>query len=314
MKPGNLPAARHPPTAAAGRPGLRGLLESPARRLLVFAELTKLRIAVVSTLSAATGYVVFRRTMDPGILTSCLGVLLLAMGACALNEFQDRDLDARMARTRRRPIPGGAMKPATALAVAMLLVLGGFLVLWLVHNLPAALIGLFAVAWYNGVYTYLKRVWAFAVVPGALIGALPPAIGWTAGGGRPLDPQVVALSFFFFIWQVPHFWLLLFAHGNDYAEAGLPSLTRLFSRRQLASLTFIWMLATLASSLLLSLYGLTDSPWVNMGLVVCGIWLAWEATRLLRGYSRERLFPPAFRSINLYALFVMALLVVDAML
>jgi len=311
---GDLPATCPPPAAAAPRPGLRRLIGPASRRLLVFVELTKLRIAIVSTLSAATGYVVFRRAMDTGILTSCLGVLLLAMGACAMNEFQDRDLDARMARTRHRPIPGGAMKPGTALAVAMLLAIGGFLVLWRVHNLAAALIGLLAIAWYNGVYTYLKRAWAFAVVPGALIGALPPFIGWTAGGGDPLDTRVLGLAFFFFIWQVPHFWLLLFAHGSDYEEAGLPSLTRLLSRRQLASLTFIWMLATLASSFLLTLYGLVHSAWVNVGLVACGLWLAWRATGLLRGHSQERLFSPAFHSINFYALLVMALLVVDAML
>jgi len=204
------------------------------------------------------------------------------------------------------------MRPATASAIALTLIIGGFLILWLVHNLAAALIGMVAVVWYNAGYTYLKRISAFAVVPGALIGALPPAVGWTAAGGTPFDLHLLALMFFFFIWQVPHFWLLLFAYGADYERAGLPSLTRLFSRRQLASLTFIWMLATFASSLLLSVYGLTGSPWISLGLVVCGLWLAWEAWRLLR--EQERFFRPAFRSINLYALCVMALLVAGAML
>jgi len=274
--------------------------------------LTKIRISVLSTLSAATGYVVFSRTVNAGIVTASLGVLLLAMGACAMNEVQDREIDAQMNRTRGRPIPSGAMKPASAFAIAVILDVGGFLMLWLVHNLAAALIGLFAVVWYNGVYTYLKRVWAFAVVPGALIGAVPPAIGWTAAGGEPFDLHVLALAFFFFIWQVPHFWLLLFAFGKDYEKAGLPSLTSLFSRRQLANLTFIWMLTTFVSSLLLSVYGLTDSPWISMGLVVCGVWLAWEASRLLR--TQDRFFWPAFRCINLYALCVMALLVAGALL
>lgn len=281
-------------------------------RLRLFVDLTKLRIATLSTLSAATGYVVYCRTVNPGIVTASLGVLLLAMGACAMNQAQDRNFDSRMNRTRHRPIPMGAMKPFTAFTIALTLILGGFLILWLVHNPVAALIGMVAVVWYNAVYTYLKRVWAFAVVPGALIGALPPAVGWTAAGGAPFDLHLLALMFFFFVWQVPHFWLLLFAYGADYERAGLPSLTRFFSRRQLASLTFIWMLATFASSLLLSVYGLTGSPWISMGLVVCGLWLAWEAWRLL--CEQERFFRPAFRSINLYALCVMALLVAGAML
>jgi protoheme IX farnesyltransferase len=278
------------------------------------AELTKFRIAGLSTLSAATGYVVFSRALNAGIVTASLGVLFLAMGACAMNQLQDRNIDALMERTRRRPIPSGAVRPDTAFAIAALLVIGGFFLLWLVHNLAAALIGALAVAWYNGVYTYLKRVWAFAVVPGALIGALPPVIGWTAAGGSPADPQVLALAFFFFVWQVPHFWLLLFAFGTDYEKAGLPSLTKLFSRRQLARLTFIWMLATFVSSLLLATYGLTYSPWISLCLIACGIWLAWEASKLLRAQSAKQTFWPAFRSINLYALCIMALLITDAML
>ncbi len=276
-------------------------------------RLIKFPIAVFSALSAATGYVVFCRTASPGILTVFLGVLVLAMGACALNEFQDRKLDARMARTRSRPIPSGDLSPGIAITIAAFLLLGGFLLLWFVHRSAAAWIGLGAVVWYNGMYTYLKRVWAFAVMPGALIGALSPVIGWTAAGGKPLDPHVIALAFFFFIWQVPHFWLLLFEYGMEYEKAGLPSLTRLFSARQLASLTFIWMLATSASSLLLPIYFLTASPWVSMGLVLSGLWLAWEASRLIGKYLRTGAYSPVFRSINLYALLVMALLAGDAL-
>lgn len=275
-------------------------------------ELTKFRIAVASTLSAVTGYLVFSRAVGLGLVTTFLGVLLLAMGACALNQFQDRDIDARMERTRRRPIPAGTVRPITALAIATLLIAGGFLVLCLTHNTTAGLIGLLACAWYNGVYTYLKRVWAFAVVPGALIGALPPAIGWTAAGGEPLDPHVLALCFFFFIWQVPHFWLLLFFFGNDCTKAGLPSLTELFGPHRLASLTLIWMLATAASSLLLPVYRLTSSSWTSLGLVACSLLLVWEA-RKLRSFQLRSL-RLAFRSINLYALCVMALLVADALL
>ena len=312
MKAGDLPTGGRL-AAAASRSDSRGLAEPVPGPFSALAELTKIRIAALSTLSAATGYVVSRRAADPGILTSCLGVLLLAMGACALNEFQDRELDRRMARTRHRPIPAGAMEPGTALAVALLLAAGGLGILWGLHGPGAALIGLLAAAWYNGVYTYLKRVWAFAVVPGALIGALPPVIGWTAAGGDPLDPRVLALAFFFFIWQVPHFWLLLFRHGSEYEAAGLPCLTGLFSRRQLAGLTFIWMLATPASSLLLPIYGLVRSPWIGMGLAACGAWLAWQAAGLLWGAARNEAFPPVFRSINLYALLVMALLFADTL-
>ena len=284
---------------------------SPLGMLL---ELTKFRIVALSTLSAATGYLACGRILDYGLVTSSLGVLLLAMGACALNQVQDREFDARMSRTRHRPIPRGAITPAAAFAIAWVLVAAGFLLLWLAHSPGAALIGLFAAAWYNGVYTYLKRVWAFAVVPGALIGALPPAVGWTAAGGSPFDPRLLALAFFFFIWQVPHFWLLLFSFGKDYEQAGLPTPTRQFSARQFANLTFIWMLAAFASSLLLPLYGLMYSPWTGLGLLVCGIWFTRESGKLMRRNLSPGVFRSAFRSINLFALCVMALLILDALL
>jgi heme o synthase len=283
-------------------------------QLHLLADLTKFRIAVLSTLSAATGYVVFFREFDRGLMTASAGVLMLAMGACALNQFQDRELDARMERTRRRPIPAGAVTPAAALAVAVLLLVAGSLVLLLYHGPKTSLLGILAVGCYNIGYTYLKRVSAFAAVPGALTGAVPPAIGWTAAGGSPIDPHIMALCFFFFVWQVPHFWLLLFAHRADFEKAGLPSLTNLFSARQLASLTFVWMLTVFASSLLLSIYRLTISPWINIGLLVCGLWLAWKASALVIRRRQAGHFAPVFRSINLYALSVMALLVLDTML
>jgi protoheme IX farnesyltransferase len=111
---------------------------------------------------------------------------------------------------------------------------------------------------------------------------LPPLIGWTAAGGSPLDPHVFALSFFFFVWQVPHFLLLLFVFGVEIEDAGLPALTKLFSMRQLGSIVFTWMLATFLSSLLIPLYLLTSSAWVNLGLLVCGLWLVSKASGVLR--------------------------------
>jgi protoheme IX farnesyltransferase len=280
----------------------------------VVSQLTKLPIVTLSTLSAVTGYLVMRRSFDSGAVTLCLGVLQVGMGTCALNQVQDRRIDALMERTRRRPIPSGAIRPGRALALAVLLLIGGFLVLWRFHNLMAALIALSAAAWYNGVYTYVKRRSAFAVVPGALVGALPPAIGWTAAGGVPSDPRLLALCFVFFIWQVPHFWLLLFLFGDEYAGAGLPSLTSTFRVRQLVGFSFIWMLVTSVSALLLPVYGLTSSSWAPLALAACALWLAWTASNVLASGGEGARTRPAFRTINLYVLLVMALLVADALL
>ena len=127
-----------------------------------------------------------------------------------------------------------------------------------------------------------------------------------------MDAHIVSLAFLFFMWQVPHFWLLLFRFGADYQQAGLPSLTEIFSARQLARLTGIWMLVTAASSQLLPLFFLTYSRWLIPGIAVTGLWLAWHAFKLFRRPPESLL--PVFRAINIYALLVMALLIADALL
>jgi heme o synthase len=283
-------------------------------RLRVILRLTKINLAVASTFSAATGYVICAGAMGAGIITSILGILLVAMGSCALNQFQDRNMDARMQRTRRRPIPAGELKPATAVGIAASLIASGLLSLMTFHGLHVAMTAILAVLLYNGFYTYLKRAWAFAAVPGALIGALPPMIGWMAAGGEISDPRIMALAFFFFIWQVPHFWLLLFIFGEDYERAGFPSLTQVFNLRQRAGLIFVWMLTTAASGLLFPIYGMTSSLWTCFALLACCLGLAGKGIVILKGNLTPQLMRPVFRSINVYALCVMTILIADSAL
>ncbi len=280
----------------------------------LLAELTKIRISVVSTLSAATGYAARAHRLDAGLLWACAGTLLFACGASALNEVQESALDARMARTAGRPIPSGRLRRSDARLLALALIFGGAGVLLLACGAVPAALGLAAVGWYNGVYTYLKRVSAFAVVPGSLIGALPPAIGWTAAGGALSDPPLFALAFFFFVWQVPHFWLLLFRLGPEYERAGFPALTGLFSLVQLSRLTSVWMAATAASCLLLPLFGLARSLPAALLLSVSAAALVAVAVAVLRTEGRGSALRRAFAAINAFALLVMALLAADALL
>ena len=205
-------------------------------------ELLKLRIAALSMLSVFAGYVLAAGTVDLGLIPPLVGVFLLACGAAALNQFQERDIDAKMDRTKGRPLPSGRVTPGYVLGVAVTLVLLGSLLLF--PRWSAIGLGWLTILWYNALYTPLKRVTAFAAVPGGVVGALPPAIGWVCGGGDLLDPRIFAVSFFFFVWQIPHFWMLLLRVGSDYQQAGLPTLSAVFSRRQLSRVTFVWRLTT----------------------------------------------------------------------
>jgi protoheme IX farnesyltransferase len=217
-----------------------------------------------------------------------------------------------MERTQGRPIPSKKLSPSAALKISIGLLLLGSILLYVGAHGSALGLGLFAVLWYNGVYTPLKRKSAFAAVPGALVGAIPPAIGWISGKGSfSLDPPILAISFFFFIWQVPHFWLLLLNFGSDYEKAGLPSLTRIFSPAQLNRVTFIWILATAVTCMMIPLFGMVESRAIHGGLWIAAFWLMGKSFGLLS--VRGCQFPLAitFKTINCYAVLVIILLTLD---
>jgi len=277
-----------------------------------YALLFKLPISMLSTVSAATGFLAFSHALSWQLLLLSLAILLLAFAACALNEAQEHQLDAQMERTRGRPIPSGKITPLGATLWAALLAALGLAALgWLGGWLPAGL-GALTVLWYNGLYTYLKRRSSLASVLGSLIGALPPAIGWVCAGGQ-LDGPILALSFFLLIWQVPHFWLLALRLDADYAQAQFPTFVRALGPDALARVTFMWTAATAASALLLPIFGLSTSPFIALGLVAAGVWLVAVAWRSLRAPAAPGI-RRAFHAINTYAVLVMGAVILDAVL
>jgi len=279
--------------------------------LKIFFDLLKLKITAAVSFTTAVGYLLAVEKLSLEIFIPILGIFLLACGSSALNEFQERKIDSLMHRTKDRPLPAKRIQSRTALFIILVLVLAGILVLYFGTNLLVTLLGIFALVWYNGVYTPLKRRTAFAAVPGALIGAIPPMVGWVAGGGYIFDPKIILIAGFFFIWQVPHFWLLLLMSGNDYEQAGLPSLTGVFSITQISRITFMWMLTTAITSLIIINFGVVQSLIVKIGLVILAIGLSWQAVKILRAQGRSLSFKSGFISINIYALLVIVFLSID---
>jgi len=284
----------------------------PPRLTAALIDLTKLRISAASTVTAAAGYIACLRRADLGLLTTLVGILLMAMGASALNELQERRFDARMPRTRSRPVPQGVFTVRTALFIAGGLAVAGFLVLLLAHGVVPALLGALAMAWYNAFYTPLKRVSAFAAVPGALIGALPPAIGWTAAGGHAKDPTVLALAFVFFIWQVPHFWMLVAMHADGYEAAGFPTIVKLLGRRRLARLSFTWICGTAAACALLPIFRAVVTLPALLLLAAAVLWLVGGSAPLLREEPDTPVFRRIFVRLNVFALALTMAVIVDS--
>lgn len=276
-----------------------------------YLELCKLRISLFSALSAAMGYLLSADRIRTGMFSVTGGVFFIACGACALNQFQERDLDTIMPRTATRPLPSGRIKPVNALYFSAALLFFGFPALLLTGKTAPFLLGLFAVVWYNGVYTPLKRKTSFAVIPGALIGAVPPAMGWVSGGGALSDHRLVAVCFFFFMWQAPHFWLLLMDRGEEYKRAGLPSPAELFSKSQLRRILFVWISAASVSALFIPMVGAVHNQGTGFIIFAAALWLVWNGVRVLMGDERDGGYLFAFRSTNVFVLIVMLLLSLD---
>jgi heme o synthase len=277
-----------------------------------YLELCKVKISLFAALSAATGFLSVSPKFRTEMFLLISGVFLFACGSSALNQYQERKTDALMTRTKKRPLPSGRTRCRQALGFSLLLISAGSVMLFATGNRSVLLLGLFASFWYNGVYTYLKRKSAFAVIPGALVGAIPPVIGWVTGGGNLGDPGLLALCFFFFMWQVPHFWLTLLHHGKEYQEAGLPSLSGIFSRAQFVRITSHWIFATVVSCLFMSLYGLVNSRFMTISLFAASLWFIRYGINLLRSDGVSEINSHAvFKRINYYMLFIIFLVSFD---
>jgi len=278
--------------------------------LQLILALIKYKVSIAVTFTAITGYVVYTGHFDLQIITLVLGVFLLAGGSSALNECQESKYDAKMPRTMNRPIPTGKISLANAVVVSVMFCLAGLFVLYYNFGAITAALGLLNLVWYNLIYTYLKRVSSFAVVPGSLVGAIPAFMGWTAAGGYVFQPTIIFIAFFLFIWQIPHFWLLMIKYGKEYEEAGFKTINQAVNSGNLKMIIFAWVVATSFSSIIVPLFLVNIS--LPFFLVIFGLNLAFIAifTKLSFGNVAELNFRKSFISINIYMMLFMLLLII----
>ncbi|MGD8866623.1 MAG: heme o synthase [Gemmatimonadales bacterium] len=188
-------------------------------------QLTKPGITRLVLVTTAVGfYLGSSATLDWALMLHALvGTGLLAAGTNALNQYAERAIDAAMKRTRQRPLPAGRLSPALALSFSTGISVAGTVYLaWLV-NLLTAVLGAVALLIYIFVYTPLKRRTSWCTVVGAVPGAIPPMMGWTAVTGR-VDILAWVLFGIVFFWQMPHFYAIGWMYRQDYARAGFPML------------------------------------------------------------------------------------------
>ncbi|MEI7725192.1 MAG: protoheme IX farnesyltransferase [Bacteroidota bacterium] len=275
--------------------------------------LTRFPVSLAVTFTAFAAMVLSPVKLTFASLLPIAGIFMLASGASAFNQYQEWPYDEKMERTRKRPLPSRRISTAEALRIAMIFIIGGMLILLYYAPPVCFILGFINLIWYNGIYTYLKRKTAFAVVPGALTGAIPIFMGWTAGGGSLFAPEALFLAFFLFLWQMPHFWLLTLKYGHEYRNAGFPVLTDFFNEFQIKAVVMGWMIASSGASMMLVHFNIIHHPVLGFTIFGLNILLllimAWQL--FLGKVMQYRLI---FMAANLFMMIVMLSLIADRLL
>lgn len=267
----------------------RSYSESIGIRLKAYYELIKFRLSAVVTFSAVFGFILgdsgttFSWNSFVGLL---LGGFLVSGASCAANEIWERDLDKLMKRTKNRPLPTEAISLVEAYWFTFIIAVLGVSLLWIFTNPLTTWLGVLSMILYAFVYTPLKRVGPIAVFVGAIPGALPPLLGWTAATGA-ISHEALIIFGIQFIWQFPHFWAIAWVSDEDYKKAGF-KLLPCGGKKDLntAIQIMIYTLFLLPLGLLPTYFGLTG---LNSGIVatICGVLFLAQTFSLMKDGSRK---------------------------
>jgi protoheme IX farnesyltransferase len=279
--------------------------------------LAKPRITTMVVITAGGGLFLAARagqTAGPGpnattVLSTLVGLAMIVAGANALNMYIERDVDLRMARTKNRPLPAGRLAPKVALLFGVALSALSVPILAIGANPLTALLAVVANLLYVLAYTPLKQHSQYALHVGAVPGAIPPLLGWTAGTGR-IDAAGLVLFALLFLWQIPHFVAIALYRKADYARAGLvvvPNVTgELASRHTIIR----WIFAAVASSLLVVPLGLAGRGYLVIATLLGGIFFTWGCYGLRAG-TGDRWAKSLFGISILYLVLLIAALAIN---
>ena len=278
-----------------------------------YLELTKPRITVFILMSTAIGFLCgVHMSTHWTLLTlihTMLGTALIASGTAALNQWFERDADAKMNRTRARPIPSGRISASKAFAFGLALAIAGFIELALGANLLTGLLGLFTLASYLLIYTPLKQRSPVSTTIGAIPGAMPPLIGYAAAAAT-LTTEAWVLYAILFLWQFPHFYAIAWMYRDDYARAGIRMLPVVEpSGESTARRMWLFSLLLIPVSILPKFWG-DAGNWYVAGAIALGLMFFWSGIRASLERTRPRARQVLLASV-VYLPLLYGLLVLD---
>ncbi|OFX26559.1 MAG: hypothetical protein A2033_08670 [Bacteroidetes bacterium GWA2_31_9] len=275
-----------------------------------YLHLSKATLSLAVATSSYVGYSLTKNTNIVDSIILILGVFLLSGAASALNQFQERNTDLLMQRTANRPIPSKNISPKNALIFSIsLIIIGTFCLSAL--NYYCALLGLLNIVFYNFIYTPLKYKSQFALIPGGFVGAIPPLIGWFTSGNNDLSPAIIFVSAFMFLWQIPHFWILLIKYQTDYKNAKIKNVTESISLNKINFILFIWILSTSILTFSFPLFGIITSSFNLVSLIVLNVFLVAIFSKVLFKNLISNQLKLANLSLHLYLVLIFVIIIVD---
>jgi protoheme IX farnesyltransferase len=290
--------------------------KAPSIAMRDLVALAKPRITLMVVITAAGGLFLSRRAPDLAapitpatVIATLLGTALIVAGANALNMYIERESDRRMVRTRNRPLPAGRMAPRVALWFGVVLSALSVPILAIGANPLTALLAVLANLIYVLAYTPMKQHSHWALHVGAIPGAIPPLLGWTAGTARIDAPGLVLFSLLF-LWQIPHFVAITLFRKMDYARAGLVVMPNVVGELASRHAIIRWTFATVASSLLIVPLGLAHHGYLVTATVLGAVFFTFGCYGLKPG-AGPRWARNLFLVSMLYLVLVFAALVVD---
>lgn len=245
-------------------------------------SLFRLGLSAMVAFSAMVGYC-FSGNFEPrSFFLLATGVFLMAGGTSALNQIQEYRKDALMNRTSRRPLVTGILSKRAAVVISLFCIISGLIVL-LATSVLAHLLGLLNIVLYNLIYTPLKTKTSLSIIPGALVGSIPPLMGWSAAGESLATPAVWFIAVFIFLWQLPHFWLLLMQYGKEYQKAGFKVFPPKLSHSKVKIIVFVWTAITSGFLFLFPWFGINMNSAQEWSLVLLNLLFISLFYRLLFG-------------------------------
>ena len=286
-------------------------LHDTAQRMRQFYALTKPRVTLLAVFCAVIGMFLATPGMVPWrvLFAGTAGIALLAGAAFAINCLIEQEIDAKMARTRARPLPRGQLTSLQGIAFAGMV--GGIGMFLLYHYVNALTMWLTfgTFVGYAVIYTVvLKPATPQNIVIGGLSGAMPPLLGWTAVTGE-VAPEALLLVLIIYAWTPPHFWALALYRTEDFARAGLPMLPVTHGQKFTRLQVLLYTLILIASTLLPFVYGMSGWIYLATALVLDGMFL-YYAVRIYIAYS-DRLAQQTFRYSVLYLAGLFTALLLD---